>query len=476
MASSPFNPILSTILRMSSTIESTLQQYHWTPQPEAAAVVRELIEQFCAGSLVAAHLAGMMQTETGTRFMDWVDYIVVPKSIAETDRWVEVGYERAELDGEWCFEHRGGIFPTLRVTDADTMELGILVESVSDFAAVYGMDGIDGTPGSSYRRAFVSREFVGERGTELFVIERHGYQGFNVQDISPVMTVLIAKHKEAFRTRRRSAVSEEDAFAHVNRLVDAAIAEIGRDRACDLFFAAEREYWQRKNRAARIQYARQSILGLGWGNDDHHTYRSSRTHFKSLIALFEKLGFYCRERFYAGRDAGWGAQVLEHPITEIVIFADVDMSPDELRGDFSHEGLAARDTLGTIGLWCALHGESMLEAGMHHLECTFDYALLRVQLADSHIETMDPFTSFPYLKQAFTRGEVWLVRESRIVKLLDAGQITEMQAEQFRKNGAIGSHLENLERNDGFKGFNQEGVSDIIADTDPRRHLIQAGA
>jgi hypothetical protein len=35
--------------------------------------------------------------------------------------------------------------------------------------------------------------------------------------------------------------------------------------------------------------------------------------------------------------------------------------------------------------------------------------------------------------------------------------------------GAIGSHLENLERNDGYKGFNQTGVSDIIARTDPRK-------
>ena len=42
---------------------------------------------------------------------------------------------------------------------------------------------------------------------------------------------------------------------------------------------------------------------------------------------------------------------------------------------------------------------------------------------------------------------------------------------QFREQGTIGSHLENLERNDGFKGFNQTGVSEIIAATDPRKHV-----
>jgi hypothetical protein len=34
--------------------------------------------------------------------------------------------------------------------------------------------------------------------------------------------------------------------------------------------------------------------------------------------------------------------------------------------------------------------------------------------------------------------------------------------------GAIGSHLENLQRKGGFKGFNQKSVSVIIQATDPR--------
>jgi len=46
--------------------------------------------------------------------------------------------------------------------------------------------------------------------------------------------------------------------------------------------------------------------------------------------------------------------------------------------------------------------------------------------------------------------------------------ITADQADIFRREGALGAHLEILERNDGFKGFNQHGVSEIIAATDPR--------
>jgi hypothetical protein len=248
-----------------------------------------------------------------------------------------------------------------------------------------------------------------------------------------------------------------------------AADEIGTHWACDLFFAAEREYWQRRNRAGTVQYERQNRLGLGWANHDHHTYRSSRAAFPHLIAFLEQMGFHCRERFYAGREAGWGAQVIEQPNARVVIFADVDLSPEEVAGDFAHEQLRERDELGTVGLWCELHGEAFLEAGMHHLECQFDFDAAREQLAKHGVETMAPFTDFPHLRQAFTKGETWPIEPRRIERLLSAGRITTEQADRFRREGALGSHMEILERNDGYKGFNQTGISEIITRTDPRR-------
>ena len=179
------------------------------------------------------------------------------------------------------------------------------------------------------------------------------------------------------------------------------------------------------------------------------------------------------ERFYAGREAGWGAQIMEQPTTKIITFNDVDLAPDELFNDFAHQPLPERRELGTVGLWCALHGESFLQAGMHHLEAQFDFEALRTQLErEAGVRTMKPFTDFPHLRQAFTEGERWDVPENRIAALLKKAQITEAQARQFRQEGAIGSHLENLERNDGFKGFNQKGVSEIISATDPRKNAM----
>ena len=96
-------------------------------------------------------------------------------------------------------------------------------------------------------------------------------------------------------------------FDHARVLIQYAAGNIGgMPRACDLFFRAERDYWQSRNRAAQIQKMRQDALGLGWANHDHHTYRSSREHFATLISIFEMMGFHCRERFYAGKEAGWG--------------------------------------------------------------------------------------------------------------------------------------------------------------------------
>jgi hypothetical protein len=105
---------------------------------------------------------------------------------------------------------------------------------------------------------------------------------------------------------------------------------------------------------------------------------------------------------------------------------------------------------------------------MHHLEARFEFEPLRDQLADQGISTMKPFSDFTFLKQAFTEGERWSVEPRRIQDLLDRALITPEQADTFRRTGAIGSHLENLQRKGGFKGFNQKSVSVIIEATDPR--------
>lgn len=442
--------------------------FAWHPQPAAAQLIDRLLSELADRNAAIARFGRRLRDETGTRLVDWIDHIRLPAEDSASAQLAGAGFGEQATARRSLWRHPGALLPTIVVEPDVPRRLSLKVESVDDFLAAAGLDDateIDGVAGGPWRSAVIGRELH----AEWAVIERHGCDAYDPPDVGVEQIAAAVHHAGMLRRRRRAFHDPADGFAHAEGLVKAAAADLGVPWACDLFFAAERNYWQRRNRAAGVQRQRQDRLGLGWANHDHHTYRSSRACFGLLVQLLETLGFTCRERFYAGREAGWGAQVLEHERTGVVIFADVDLSAEEVTGDFAHEGLAPRQELGTVGLWCRLHGEAMLEAGMHHLECQFDFAAARQQLAGEGIASMAPFTDFPHLKQCFTEAEVWQVFPDRIDAALAAGQINETQAERFLQHGSLGSHLEILERNDGYRGFNQSGINDIIRDTDPRR-------
>lgn len=455
---------------MSVTAQNPLEQFHWTPQPQAEQFVHENVAAFLSRFPAASEMSRRMKDETGTRFFDWIETLALPDSDQVREQLRHAGYVNYRdrtCEYPRVFSQPHGIFPRVLLHDDKVRAIHLKVTSVADFVARWNLaESVQGSPFSPYRRV----QAFADEGVELFVAERWGWTGYDIPPADSDRAAAAEGLLNAFRSRQREFDNEADGFDLVLKLIDSSTLDI--DFKCALFFEAEREYWQGRNRAAQVQKARQDKLGLGWGNHDHHTYRSSREQFASLVGVWEKLGFHCRERFYAGKEAGWGAQVMEQPYAGIITFNDVDLSPEELMGDFSHEPLSPRDKLGTVGLWCGLHGEAFLQAGMHHLEAQFDFDSLRDQLQQSGVGMMKPFTNFPYLRQAFTEGERWPVQEDRIQKLLKQGYITQSQADEFRKNGALGSHLENLERNEGFKGFNQTGVSQIIAETDPRKHSM----
>ena len=60
------------------------------------------------------------------------------------------------------------------------------------------------------------------------------------------------------------------------------------------------------------------------------------------------------------------------------------------------------------------------------------------------------------------------IASARLERAEKAGLLSPGQAERLSRNGALGSHFEVLERNDGYKGFNQDGINRIILATDPR--------
>ncbi|HBJ85242.1 MAG TPA: hypothetical protein DDZ88_15485 [Verrucomicrobiales bacterium] len=447
------------------------QRFDWPLCQLAEELVLQRLESFVERNAFARSLSHRMRDETGTLLIDWVDHLVLPASDEKPFR--AAGYTDDPLAdapaGQHALWHPEAMLPRILLAqNAGPMVLALRVESVSVFLFAHGLSlAIEGVPLSRYRWACITEE----KGARLDVVERRGYRGFVHAGHAANALEAQLDAQEWWRHRQRQFADDAEGWRHTHELLDRLIALTGRDLACHIVFAEERTFWQSRNRAACVQKARQDRLGLGWANHDHHTFRSSRRHFVDLMRALEKLGFERRERYYTGKEAGWGAQILEQSHEDIVAFCDVDLLPEETELDFSREQLPPSSKLGTIGLWVGLHGESFVQAGMHHLECRFDHELLQEQLEREGVKTMKPFSDLPFLWQAFTEGERWPVKRERAQRLHDAGLVDDAQLRQFMQEGAIGSHLENLQRKGGFKGFNQKSVSAIIAVTDPRKQM-----
>lgn len=444
-------------------------EFQWECHPLAESLVLNILADCCKANESLAKLEKDLFNMTSTRLFDWLDHVSVGYS-PEIEKALQVsGFVSEIVTATYrVFHHPGAQLPRVVMHDSKSAVRGaaVAVDRIGDFLLAHATAGtIEGTPLSGYRRCCVSTD----NGVSLWVIERRGTYTMEptYTDAKAVERYLLAT--ELWQARSRGMEDESEAMAHTIAVAEQMIALVGENLAAWILLECERQYWQSRNTAAQVQKARQDRLGMGWANHDHHTFRSSRRLFPQLVRLFEMFGFICRERFYAGQEAGWGAQVMEHPHSRLVLFLDVDLQPHELNVDFrQHEVLPPLDKLGTVGLWCGLHGDSILQSGMHHLEAQFMFEDLKRDLATQGVAMMEPFSAMPHLHQAFTKGEIWKVSERRLEKLLKEGKITATQAEKFRSQGAVGSHMENLQRRDGFKGFNQRNVSDIITKTDPR--------
>ncbi len=156
-------------------------------------------------------------------------------------------------------------------------------EFIGDFMACHNLAGEpEGEPFSRYRRVVVAEE----KGTQLEAVERRAYRGFVTAPLKSGELSALIKARELWQTRPRGLPDDRQGFRVANQVLDRVLALVTRDLACQLFFEAERAYWESRNRAARVQKQRQDRLGLGWGNHDHHTFRCSREHFVGISLIW----------------------------------------------------------------------------------------------------------------------------------------------------------------------------------------------
>jgi hypothetical protein len=446
----------------------------WTRFPDTDRFLLDSLQMFTDNFPAVVRLKESLLSNTSTRWTDFIDHLRFCGGSNLMKKLLSLGYKevksRESKQGR-VFANDGGIFPPIILSGSgcdSEEELLTVAISVADLAVFLNSQGIhseiEGTVLSPFRQTKVWEE--GKR--EFRAVERRAFAGFTHQDMPSDYPAHYLEGYQRWFLRQRDFEDPAAGIDFTLNLAEELVRDMGQNMAAWVVFAAERNYWQLKNRAGQVQKKRQDVYGLGWANHDHHTFRSSRHYFSTLLHLLSVLGFERREKFYAGQEAGWGAQVLEQPDCGLVVFADVDLATEELEMDFMQQSLSPRKEKGTVGLWCALHGESILQAGLHHLACRLAFTKAKNDLEKEGIYMLPPFSSFPFLKQAFTQGEQWQITEAKLRQSKQDGLLSEHQVEAFIREGVIGSHMENIQRDEGFKGFNQQSVSDIIKRTDPR--------
>jgi len=441
-----------------------LSLFDWQLFVDAESFLQCRLKELLNKSSFALQQATEIQRNTSTNIFDWIDHLALPSESVSVEELLKMGFKESQksIDDATVFRVAGSSLFPLVLKSGKSSEVALRVENMDDFRKTLGKEkSVQGARNSSFRKL----SLVDENDFAFSFVERRGSSGYAVEDTGDIDSYVEAL--SALESRKREFQSVEEGIYETEKLLENFKNKLSKPRLADVFFRAERRYWETRNRAAEVQKSRQNKVGMGWGNVDHHTFRSSRGNFAALIHMFEYLGLELRESFHAGAQAGWGAQILEEKDGRNVIFADVDLSVEEKDIDFAHKALEIRSQLGTVGLWVGLHGESILEAGMHHLAARFRFEAAREDLNALGVGMMKPFSNFPFLKQAFTEPEKWQVRVEKLNLLLKNRSLTSEQTSVFLRDGAVGSHLENIERGQGFKGFNQNSVSAIIKRTNP---------
>ncbi len=404
----------------------------WTPQPEAQRLVDELMLVFLERCPDSAAFGERLVRETGTHITDWVGVILTPDTPETRRRLEQAGYtprvtEFVDEDIHYAFEQRQGVFPDILLTESDRMSVGLRVESIADFFAVNQLSGFDSIQGEPLARARWAPVYTGERAA-LWVMERHGYDGYHLAFEPAEHRIAATHHFERFRTRARCFHNGCDGLEDAERAVAAAADELGEHWAADFFMRAEREYFTRAHGVAAAQNGRQRALGFGWKNCDHLVYAASRPRLPRTLDVFARLGFARRECFEVSpRDT---AYVLGQPVTGDVV---VVVAPS---GD---------DEPGESGSWVALLGESLLAAGPAGMAVRGDPELLRAQL-----DMPDPGPGRVVARD---------IPGDRVESAASSGRLDGGVADGLRNGGRLGPVFRAVSRRSGDAGLNPDLIA-----------------
>ena len=199
------DPMTATAAKM----PDALTAFHWEPQPQAAAFVQKVVDDFLEKLPEAKAFADRLYRETGNRFADLIDTIQLGDDsdlIAEAEA---AGWRTTERSCFQVWRQPEGMFPLVAsdyCNPAGWIGIDLKVERVADFVfaglaagtADVASEDVTGSPGSCWRQVVIQDEQPGR----LTAVERHGHAGWQGQD-DPDLTH-VRDWREIFRLRRRT--------------------------------------------------------------------------------------------------------------------------------------------------------------------------------------------------------------------------------------------------------------------------------
>lgn len=309
----------------------------------AETYLASLLDDAVAKVPQARDFRDFLWTTAGVRLRDVVDHMVLPHSEHGAHGWAHVA------PGIWRSAER---LPAL--LDGEAVRIAVRVDDVEALLAILRIDApIDGESHGPYRRV----RLFEAGGVAFDAVERCGWTGFDLPETNERRIRRARIHYQTLASRRRSFRDAEQGYSHLTRMLEAAVTELGPHWASGVFARAEMDYWRAHCAAAQDQGVRQARAGIGWANATQIAFASSRAHFHRAAGIARMLGY--RQAAWRTDDAsGAGAQVFECPLLSrpsIVIECDGPDAPVQ--------PLVTQTWLAAPGLWCALHGDGMLDGG-----------------------------------------------------------------------------------------------------------------
>ena len=396
---------------------------------EAQAFIRTTVNRAIQMAPEADALMQSLLGSCAVSVLNMIDHLALPTNAAVA----RLGWKY--MDGVWRAPN--ALLPD--IIDSPSTRIGLRVEAIEEFlAAVRSNARIEGSTYGPYRMAtFIVRDEV-----SFSAVERHGCLDHEPPPLG-ARTIRKARiHQQIFRTRRRQFQNVERGLSYTLRLAQAAAADLGPEWAGALFARAEREYWQTRSALAASQQQRQREAGVGWCTTANLTYASSREHLPMLVQILEALGYHRRPDLVWVDDAvDWAVLPLDPPPGAPPILVNFDLAPHETVKDILRGPVSPLTWHGRPGIWCALHGESILDAGLHGLSAYYDAARARTLMAND-IDHADQLLVMKHPQHdQLVHCEHRAVSPGRTDALEREGYLSPLQTENYRLLGAGASYF-----------------------------------